>query len=129
MATNLLALIAGSQTVTTTTEKVVYTTPAISMGPGQQGIWVSGDVQITPGTATTSVTVKLRAGTSISSPQVDATAAVPVTAGTATQVPYNLFDLTTEAEQAGGQQYVITVTQAAATANGTVNGGHVGVEI
>jgi len=129
MATNLLALIAGSQTVTTTTEKVVATTAALSMGPGQQGIWFSGDVEITPGTGTTAVTVKLRAGTSISGTQVDTTAAVPVTAGTATQIPYNLLDLTTEAEQAGGQQYVITVTQTGATANGTVNGGHLGVEI
>lgn len=126
MSTVSLAKIASAQTVVTTTELVIGTVTVLT-GVGSAGVWFSGDVQITPGAGTTALTFRLRQ-TNLTGAIVDNTAAVPVTASVATQVPFNLYDLTNAPEQAGGQLYVLTVQQTGATGNGTVNGGHLGVE-
>lgn len=128
MSTAILAKIAGAQTVVTTAETVIYTSPALAVGIAALGIWFSGDVQATWGAGAASVTIRLRA-TNVSGAIIDTTVAQPVTAAASSQVPFNLLDLSEIAAQPGGQVYVITVQIGAATGNTTVNGGHIGVEV
>lgn len=128
MSTQELSLITSAQSVPTTTETVIATSNAIQYGPGQQGAWISGDIRITPGAAATAVTIRCRY-TSLAGNNVDSSTVVPVTAAVATDIPYNFFDTSTIPEAPGGSVYVITVQQTAATGNGTVNGGHLGIEV
>ncbi len=128
MGNYALAKIASAQTIVTTAETVVYTTPAVVTGLGDAGVWFSGDIQLTYGAGTTAVTFRLRA-TNVSGAIVDSTAAIPVTASATSQLPFNFFDLSNLTNQQGGQVYVITVQQTGATGNATVNGGHVGIEV
>lgn len=129
MSTNVLSKIPSAQTVVTTTELAVFSTPVLATGPGNMGIWISGDVQITPGTGTTAVTIRGRFGVGITGFNFDSTPAIPVTAGVPTNIPYNFFDTSQASSEVGGLNYSVTVQQTGASANGTVNGGHVGVEI
>lgn len=128
MANYSLTQIAAAQTITTTTELVVAVVTVLS-GSGDVGIWFSGDVKLTTGAGTTAVTIRLRQGNGISGTIIDSTAALPIGAAVTTQAPFNLFDTSQWSSQAGGGVYSLTVQQTGATGNGTVNGGHLGVEI
>lgn len=132
MATGQLNRIpAAAGAIANTAETAVFTTPALQNGTGSAGTWVSGDIQITPGTGTTAVTLRCRYGGGTGGALVDSVAApvIPVSAGVATSIPFNFFDTSNTNEVQGGVQYTLTIQQTGGTATGSVNGGHMGMEV
>lgn len=104
-------------TVTTTTETVALTMPAISTpGAGSQ-VTMEGELNMTAGTAATAVTVRVRRGTGITGTVVGESNPVTVAAGNTVPLPWQVVDTPGEV---AGQAYVVTVQQTAATGNGTV---------
>jgi len=105
----------ASVTVTTTTETVLCTTAGITASTGQV-IRLIALTDFTSGTGTTSLTVRFRRGATATGTLVGPQDAVQTTAG-------NTIARSAEAEdtpgEVSGQQYVLTVQQTAATANGT----------
>lgn len=110
----------GLGNLTTASESVIYTTPAFSIGPGMTGVRITGTVNITPGTAATAITIRVRQG-SLTGPLVSPAAAHTVVAGAAQSISFGATDTTEFTEQAGGGAYVITGQQTSASANGTAN--------
>ena len=109
----------GATTVTTTTETVGATIGPFNINdPGGQGILLEGILSITAGTGTTSVTCRLRQGTGITGTVVGNAVSQTVTAGNTYLLSPMALDTTLSATN---QQYVITVQQTGATANGTIN--------
>lgn len=110
---------AANVTVTTTTETVVVTLTGVSMPSGDGRVRLSGFVQMTLGTATTTVTVRVRRGTTTAGTLVGEgnPIAIPSAAGTDAAFTTDVEDTPGEV---AGQSYVLTVEQAAATGNGTV---------
>lgn len=108
--------------IPTTTETVIYTTPSFQVGPGQIGIGITGTINITPGTAATSVILRVRQG-SLTGPVVSGAApAHAVSAGAAQSISFGVTDMTTFTEAApNGGAYVLTAQQVSATGNGTAN--------
>jgi len=104
----------------TTTETVVATVSGVNMpGPGRR-INIAGWSQVTAGTGTTGITIRVRRGT-------DATGTLigegnPVTAGVANTQTSELDIETTDtpAGELANQSYVLTVQQVGASANGTM---------
>jgi hypothetical protein len=108
---------AGSVSVPTTTETAAITSPVLSLPPTPNGVVVRGNVNITAGTAATSVTVRVRQGSGTGGTAVGNAQVVTVAAGL-------VYDLAIEVEDTSGPpsaQYTITVQQGAATGNGTIN--------
>jgi hypothetical protein len=107
----------SAQPVTTTTETVVLTLPAVSTnGPGDT-VSIQGIVDMTYGTGTTAVTVRVRRGTGITGTLVGTADPWNVTAGNTSEQTFAVEDTPGEV---AGQAYVVTVQQTAATANGSV---------
>lgn len=111
-------------------ETAVITVGPVATGAGSIGVWISGDLQITPGTGTTAMSIRCRRGAGTGGASVDGTTIVlPASAGVNNSFPFNFYDTSNVPEQAGGVQYTITAQATGGTANGTVNSGHVGVEV
>lgn len=103
--------------VTTTTETIALTTAAISTpGPGTN-VSIQGIIEMTYGTGTTAVTVRVRRGTTITGTLVGEGNAYTVAAGNTSEQTFSVEDTPGEV---AGQAYVVTVQQTGATANGTV---------
>lgn len=102
--------------VTTAETGVVTTTSPSTRGPSDQ-VALSGTVDITPGTAATSVQVRCRRGSGTGGTQVGNTITAGVTAAVVAPVSFDFLDSPGEV---AGQQYTITVQQVAATGNGSV---------
>ena len=112
----------------TTTETVVATiTPENQGGQSFPGILplairVSGNYNVTPGTAATSVTMRLRQGTTTGGTQVGGAQQTQVIAADPQTISFSFQDTTGYLQQPGGPfPYVITAQQAAATGNATSN--------
>lgn len=117
---NLHAVAASAVTIPTTTETVVATLGPFTenqVSPAQ-GVAFDGNINITTGTGTTSVTVRVRQGTGITGALVGVAQSQVATAGQTINIPISELDPTLVQPNA---QYVVTVQQAAASANGTVN--------
>lgn len=117
---NLHAVAASAVTIPTTTETVVATLGPFAenqVSPAQ-GVAFDGNINITTGTGTTSVTVRVRQGTGITGTLVGVAQSQVATAGQTINIPISELDPTLVQPNA---QYVVTVQQAAASANGTVN--------
>lgn len=112
-----------SQTITTTTEKALLVTTPMNDGiPGaMQPIRIAGTVNITPGTGTTAVVIRVRQGNGITGTVVGSALTHTVTAGNAIQLAYSAEDTSSWLTQAGGGSYSVTVQQTGASGNGTVN--------
>jgi len=103
-------------------ETAVYTTPVLQTGQGDGTVGISGTIYLLVGASGTSVTLKLRQGNNtISGPLVQALPAVTVVAGNAVAISFGFTDLANWLEQAGGGQYTLTATVAAATGASTVS--------
>lgn len=142
MATKIVSENLGSQTVVTTAETVVMTTPAYvydeanpfvggeHQGAGQ-GVTVSGIINVTPvGTGATSATVRVRQG-SISGPIVGGAAGTitqNVVAGNSLEITYEAVDTSRFCAQSGGGVYVVTIQFTGATGNSTIQPVTVDVE-
>lgn len=109
-------------------ETVIYVTPPVSIGPGDGNVGISGTVNITPGTAATGVTLRIRqgpnGGVGATGPTGTPVSQAPlhtVAAGAAQSISFGGTDTSPFLEAAGGAQYAITAQQTAATGNGTTN--------
>lgn len=103
--------------VVTTAETIVAQVQVSTDRPGV-GVTLEGEVDITTGASTTAVTVQIRRGATTAGPVVG-TADVPAE-GAAVRVVIPVQEQDQPGEVAS-QVYSLTVTQAAATGNGTVN--------
>lgn len=109
------------------TETIVATsTPMNANNPGGQGNSISGVVNITAGTGTTAVVVRVRAGTTTAGTNLGPAAGVSHTlaAGASANIGYEFND---PSNQLSNQQYVVSVTQTGGTGAGTVNYVTIGV--
>lgn len=112
-------------TATSVTDSGATELVVLTLNPTQyafevgSGIYVSGSLTITSAASGTSaVVVKVRRGSSISGTLI-VTQTVTATTGTKYVIPFDAFDNT--GGETSTSTYVVTVTETAATANGTVN--------
>ncbi len=117
-------VIAAAQTIVTTTELDCGTVSlgGRSVGAGE-GLLISGEVNLTQGTNGTAVTVRVRKGEGIAGTLVGVAQVSPLAAAAAGSIPFAAID----PAPADNASYSVTVQLTAATANGTVNGGVVGL--
>jgi hypothetical protein len=123
------AQVTGTTTLTTTTETVAATIaapPELQSPSNGQGLLVSGTVNVTGGTATTTVTVRVRQGSLTGAVVGDALVNTVVAATAPDTYAYQAIDPTLT--YLNGETYVVTVQLAGATANGSVNYADIGVE-
>ena len=99
-------------------ETAVLTTGGIDTTTNESKVLITGIVALTPGTAATAVIIKVRRGTTVAGVEVGTLTSQVGTAGAPRVVPYHVEDVPGEV---AGQQYVVTVTETSATANGTVS--------
>lgn len=109
--------VTSAVTVTTTSETIVATSLAFSTrGPNEQ-VSIKGWVQMTLGTNTTGLTLRIRRGTTTSGTLVGVATPETVIAGNTGDFDINVVDTPGDV---AGQQYVMTVQQTGASANGSV---------
>lgn len=106
--------------IPTTTETVVATLGPFNenqVAPAQ-GISFDGNINITSGTGTTALVMRVRSGTTTAGTLIGVAQTQSTTAGQTVNVPIAELDPTLIQANA---QYVVTIQQTAASANGTVN--------
>jgi hypothetical protein len=108
-------------------ETAVYTTPFMPVGVGQSPVDISGTINITPGTAATGATVRLRQGSGVGGTQIGSSPLHTVVAGSPQSVSFGFTDASTFLQAAGGGQYTLTLQMTAATGVTTVNSVDIGV--
>lgn len=113
-----VASAAGNQTIVTTTELAVVTVTGVNTPQGGGRVILEGELQIAIGTTTSSVTLNIRRGTGITGTIIATTSQGVPTAGSTFTIPIQGVD---NLGEAAGQSYTLTVTQTAATANGTAS--------
>lgn len=112
---------APAATITTTAETLAANIPAtpITPPPNATAVIIRGRIVVTTGTTTSALTAKLRTGQgNTTTGQVDTSEPVDAAAGVSQTVPFEFQD--TILANPGIAGYSITVTQTAATANGTI---------
>ena len=85
---------------------------------------IHGVINITAGTSTTAVVVKVRRGTGIAGTQVGNSATHTLAAGASASIPFDY----TDTAQFMANTYSVTMTQTAGAANGTINAASMTVE-
>jgi len=111
--------VTAAVTVLTTTETVAVTSDILPLSPiGGEGYNVCGLVNITAGTATTAVVVRVRQN-SLTGTVVGNALTHTLAAAAVANIAFDVQDFSAAATPVA--QYVVTVQQTAATGNGTVN--------
>lgn len=110
---------ASATNIPTTTETPIAETPVLFSGE-QSGVYIGGSFRLTPGTAATSVVVRVRQGTGITGTAVYTSPSITVVAADPISIAIDSMDLTGVINSPAGTAYTITVQQAAATGNGSV---------
>lgn len=125
--------ITGPTTVTTTTETVAITlTPFNTNNPGGEGVALNGMINMLAGASVTGINVKVYraaagapgvvgAAVPAGATQVGATLLQTIAAAATGSLSLNALDPSAAALLGTGQQWFATVTQVAATGNGTIN--------
>ena len=109
---------ATAVTITTTTETVAVALPQVAQVAAGE-LLISGYVNVTVGTTAVSLQIKVRQGSTNAGTQVGVTDTVNgLTAGNSYSIP---FSQVFYGAAPYGNQFCVTVTQPAATANGTIN--------
>lgn len=95
-------------------------TPQVAVPITQPGAYaaptlIAGVINITPGTTTSAVVIRVRQGIGVSGAQVGNADTVTLAAGNSMSIPFQKYDAV------GAASYSITVTQTGGAANGTVN--------
>jgi hypothetical protein len=103
--------------IVTTTETVVATLAGVST-PRRTDVRLEGTVQITPGTATTGLTLRIRRGTDATGALVGE-ANLEIVAGAVASAEDHYLKVRDSGVDLFNGTYVLTVQQAAATGNGT----------
>lgn len=107
----------ANDTLTTTTETVVATLSGVNT-PRRTTVTLRGWAQLTTGTATTTVTPRIRRGTTASGTLIGEGNAVTIGAAAGGTEEFACTAVDEGIDLAGGS-YVLTLQQAAATGNGT----------
>lgn len=106
-------------TVTTTTETIAITSPAAILNYQTAHVFIVAWCQLTTGTATTTVTPRIRQGTLVTGTLVGEANAITIGAAAGSTEQFMMM----AAEDRFGEKEVVynfTVEQASATGNGTV---------
>jgi len=101
-------------------ETVIYTTPAIQTGAGETPVGIAGTVNLTAGTGTTAVVIRVRQ-TNLAGTQVGPSQTHTLAAGASASISFGVTDTSPFLQAAGGGVYVITVQQTGGTGAGTTN--------
>lgn len=105
-------------TLTTTTETVVATLSNVSTYQPGERIRLSGQAQLTTGTATTTVTPRIRRD-SVTGTVVNEANAITIGAAAGGNESFEVSCEDSFSGEVANQTYVLTLEQAAATGNGT----------
>jgi hypothetical protein len=111
---------ASDTTLTTTAETVVATLTGVASQRAGQQVRLHGQVNISTGTATTVVTLRIRED-SLTGTLVDELQADGIAAAVGAGEDHEIVATHTPTGELSGKTYVLTVAQTAATGNGTVN--------
>jgi hypothetical protein len=103
--------------ITATTETVVATLSGVST-PRRTDVKIEGTVQITPGTNTTGLTLRIRRGTDATGVLIGE-ANLEIVAGAVASAEDHYLKVRDSGVDLFNGTYVLTVQQTAATANGT----------
>lgn len=110
--------VTSAQPVVTTAETIIATMSPFSVAnPAGQGVELHAAVNMTSGTGTTALVFTVRRGTTLAGTVVPNAYTHNTTAGNVVTVSLDVLDPVTSASN---QQYVLTVTQTGASANGSV---------
>lgn len=104
-------------TLVTTAETVIAILPGISDDLASDPVEIYARADITPGTTTSQLVLKVRRGTTTAGAQVGNSSQTDAAATVLQQVDITVQDTPGEV---ANQQYCLTATQTGATANGTV---------
>jgi hypothetical protein len=115
-------------TLVTTAETVVGTITGIATNQPGQTVGVRGKMNITLGTNTTAIVMRVRRD-NLTGTQVGETQTEQISSAAGSTEDHEIYREDLNAGEFSGRTYVVTVSQTAASANGTVNNGSVEVEI
>lgn len=110
--------LSGTVNIVTTTETVALVTPPVSTTYSSDAIDIEGKINVTAGTGTTAVVLRIRRGNGITGTVVGVADTDTLAAGSSESFPLQGVDTPGDV---AGQVYSLTVQQTGATANGTVN--------
>jgi hypothetical protein len=110
--------IPAAVTLVTTAETIVATLPFVGQGTARDGNLISGFINVTQGTAGTAITIRVRAGATVTGTLIGVADVNTLAAAAIANIEFGALDLATFP---AGNQYVVTAQATAATGNGTVN--------
>jgi hypothetical protein len=108
----------AAATLVTTAETVVGVFDSNPLASPHQGVAIWGVVNVTPGTAATGITVRIRSGATTAGTLIGTADLTTVIATDAQSIPFGAID---SAVFPAGRQYCVTLQATAATGNSTVN--------
>lgn len=120
--------VTSDTTVVTTAETIVATLPGVSTAGPNQTVRLQGELRITTGTNTTGLTLAIRRGSTVAGPVVGEATVVQVEAAAGSTEDHDI-QVTDIPGDVASQPYVLTVTQAAASANGSVLNANLRAEV
>jgi hypothetical protein len=106
-------------TVTTTTETAIISTGALTLPVGTAKIVIRAWAQLTSGAGTTAVTARIRRGSTTAGALVGEANSEAIKTAAGSTEPFFIMVTDDRANEAS-VEYVLTLTQTGATANGTV---------
>ena len=107
---------AANVALATSAETVVCTLSGVDTTPESDPVQLQGEVDVTTGTGTTALVLRVRRGTTTADALVGAASTSTASAGVSESPTIQVEDVP---GQVAGQSYVLTVQQTGATANGT----------
>jgi hypothetical protein len=110
--------------VTTAETAAVVSDPLTGSTDGAK-YTISGVINITAGTATTAVVIRVRRGNGVAGTLVGETEPHTLAAGAQANIPYGVTDFP---GAVGSQQYTASVVQTAATGNGAINNAYITIQ-
>jgi len=112
--------VAADTTLTTTAETVVATLSGVASQRAGQVVRLHGQINITTGTTTSAVVMRVRED-SLTGTLVDELETQTLATATGSPEDHEIVVTHSPSGELSGKTYVLTVSQTAATANGTVN--------
>lgn len=114
--------------VVTTAETIAATLSGVSTSGPSQTVRLQGEVRLTTGTNTTAVTLAVRRGSTVSGPVVGEATPVQVQAAAGSTEVLDI-EVTDIPGDVASQPYILTVTQTAASANGSILNANLRAEV
>lgn len=108
----------GSAINVPTTTETIAATVQVSTDNAGANVTLEGNLDLTTGTGVTGVTVQVRRGATVAGTVVGSAEVPAAAASTRVVFPIQVND---NPGEVASQSYVLTVTQTAATGNGTIN--------